>query len=84
MLYLLFIFLKFVLPFAGFVVFMLSPRGRVVQLIVNIFGGGAAGIFYRNNRKNRYAIKHIGKETKYINLWDYINLRNSSAEGNAR
>ena len=42
------------------------------------------GIFYQNNRKNRYAIRHIGKETKYINLWDYINLRNSSAEGNAR
>ena len=42
------------------------------------------GIFYRNNRKNRYAIRHIGKETKYINLWNYINLRNSSAEGNAR
>lgn len=38
-------------------------------------------LLYRNNRKNRYAIRHIGKETKYINLWDHINLRNSSAEG---
>ena len=37
--------------------------------------------FYRNNRKNQHAIRHIGKETKYINLWGYINLRNSSAEG---
>ena len=49
--------------------------------LVVLGGGEAACIFYQNNRKNRYAIRHIGKETKYINLWDYINLRNSSAEG---
>jgi hypothetical protein len=31
--------------------------------------------------KTDMRLGHIDKETKYINLWDYISLRNSSAEG---
>ena len=45
---------------------------------------GRAAVYFIKTIEKTDMHEHIGKETKYINLWNYINLRNSSAEGNAR
>jgi hypothetical protein len=42
---------------------MLSPKGGVSQLIVTIFGGGAACLFYRNNIQMITSASGIGVVT---------------------
>ena len=43
--------------------FYIVARGRGIQLIVNIFCGGAAGIFYRNNIQMITSASGIGVVT---------------------
>ena len=46
--------------------------------------GRAAVYFIKTIEKTDMRLGTSVKKRRYINLWNYINLRNSSAEGNAR